>query len=121
MTKKKNTLEQREYQRFRVQEDAFVVLKPHHEKLGHIIDISMYGLAFRYTDVKKPSNGSSELDLFFADNRFHLNKVPFETISDYETDSLMSFRRSGVQFRELTDDQTAQIKHFIRNYTTGGM
>lgn len=115
--KDKEIVEQRKRQRYQVQDDAFVVFTPHHEKLGHIIDISMDGLAFRYTDVGRPSNKSSELDMFFADNRFHLNKVPFETISNHETDSLMSLRRCGVQFGQLTDNQKIQLTHFIKTCT----
>jgi len=115
--KDKEMVEQRKHQRHQVQADAFVVFTPYHEKLGHIIDISMDGLAFRYTDVGQPSNESSKLDMFFADNRFHLNKVPFKTISDYEIDPLMSFRRCGVQFGQLTDNQKIQLTHFIKTYT----
>ena len=117
MTKKKRTVERRKHKRFRMQEDAFVALKPHYEKTGHIIDISIDGLAFRYNDIGQPSSKSSELDIFFADDRFHLEKVPFETILDFETDSLMNFRRCGVQFGELTDNQTSRLNNFIKDYT----
>lgn len=117
MTKKKNSFEKRKHKRLRVHEDAFVVLKPHYEKLGHIIDISIDGLAFRYIDEKGTSGRSSVLDIFFVDNRFHLEKVPFETILDLETDSRMSYRRCSVRFGEMTDNQRSQLNDFIKDYT----
>jgi len=117
MAKKKNTPERRKHQRYQVQEDAFVVLKPEYKKLGHIIDVSMDGLAFRYVDEKQSSDKSSELEIFFADNRFHLDKVPCKTISDFVTNPLIGFRRCSVRFRDLTDSHRSQLEDFIQNHT----
>jgi len=119
MTKKKNTLEQRDHQRYPVQNGALVVLKPEYVKLGHIIDVSMDGLAFRYIDEKQPSGKSSELEIFFLDNRFHLDKIPCKTISDTVKDSRIGFRCCSVRFRDLTDRQRSQLEEFIKNHTLG--
>ena len=118
MTKKKDTVEQRNHKRHPVQNGALVVLKPEYVKLGHIIDISMDGLAFRYVDEKQPSGRPSELEIFFADNRFHLDKVPCKTVSDFVTDPLIGFRRCNVRFKELTDNQKSLLEDFIHNHTT---
>jgi hypothetical protein len=83
----------------------------------------MGGLAFTYITSEEPPNVSLELSIFLAWNRFHLRRIPFETISDAETNevpfSSINMKRSGVQFGELTPSQISQLKYFIRNYTTG--
>jgi len=126
--KRKEVDERRKHKRFRVQSGAFTVLTafswPHStQKLGQIIDISMGGLAFSYIASEELPNVSLELSIFLAGNRFHLRSIPFETISDAETNevpfSSITMKRSGVQFGELTPDQISQLKYFIRNHTTG--
>ena len=126
--KRKEVDERRKHKRFRVQSGAFTVFTafswPHStQKLGQIIDISMGGLAFTYITGEESPNVSLELSIFLAGNRFHLRSIPFETISDAETNevpfSSINMKRSGVQFGELTPNQLSQLKHFIWNYTTG--
>jgi len=126
--KRKEVDERRKHKRFRVQNGAFAVLTafswPHStQKLGQIIDIGMGGLAFSYIASEEPSNGSLELSIFLAENRFHLRNIPFKTISDVETKkvpfSSITMKRSGVQFGELTPNQISQLKYFISNHTIG--
>ena len=55
---------------------------------------------------------------------FRLDKIPFESISDFETaneDSLSSIttRRSGVQFGQLTHYQISQLEYFVQNCAIG--
>ena len=119
--------ERRKHKRFQVRNGAFVVLGtppwPHSTKVGQIVDMSMGGLAFSYIAEQEPSNGSFELCIFLADSSFHLRKIPFETISDLETDevpfSSITMKRSGVQFGELTPNQISQLKYFIQSHTIG--
>lgn len=126
--KTKEVDERRKHKRFQVQNGAFAVFTafswPHStQKLGQIIDIGMGGLAFSYIASEEPSNGSLELSIFLAENRFHLRNIPFETISDVETNevpfSSITMKRSGVQFGELTPNQISQLKYFISNHTIG--
>jgi hypothetical protein len=124
MTSRKEPVERRKHERFRVQGDAFAVLGPRSDILGNIIDISEGGLAFRYVAGPESSAGPCELDILCADRSFHFYKIPFETISDFEMTNEVSFgsltpRRRSVQFRELTPDQTSQLQHILRNYTNG--
>ena len=82
----------------------------------------MGGLAFTYMADEKPRNQSFKLDIFSADDGFYLKKVPFQTISDFQTTKYVAFypiamRRCGVQFRELTDHQMFKLEYFIQNYT----
>jgi len=85
MTNKKEIVEQRKHKRFNVQKSVFAAFRPPSVKIGPIIDISRGGLAFRYINGEEPSNESSELDILIDDNTFHIDKVPFETISNFES------------------------------------
>lgn len=123
MTKKKVQVERREYKRFRVQNGAFVILKPSDTGAGSLIDISMGGLTFDYVSGQAPSIQATELDIFVTDSGFRLQGVPCQSIWDlitYEipTTSLHK-RRCGVQFGELTQNQVSELEHFIQSYTIG--
>lgn len=122
MTKKKS-VERRGYKRFQVPIDAFVALGPHYVKLGQMMDVSTHGLAFCYMASEEPSDGSFELEIFLAGRPFYLYKVPYETISDYETKGIplssIAMRRCGVQFGELTPNQRSQLEYFVQNHTIG--
>ena len=118
--------ERRKDRRFQVENGTFAVLgglswSHSTQKLGQITDIGMGGLAFSYIASEEVSDDSVELNIFLAENRFHLRKIPFKTIWDIETErvpfSSITMRRSGVEFGELTPDQTSQLKYFIRNHT----
>ena len=92
---------------------------------GQIVDVSRGGLAFQYVaGEEEGSNGSFELVILVANNNFHSDKVPFETISDFEIANEVPFssitmRRRGVQFGKLTDKQISQLDYFIRNHAIG--
>ena len=122
MTNRKEMVERRKHKRFKVQKGVFAAFRPPSTTIGQIIDISRRGLAFRYIDGEEPSNESSELDILIADNTFHVDKVPFETISDFEIGnefpfSSMTLKRRGVQFGEMTHSQISQLDYFMQHYT----
>jgi CheY-like chemotaxis protein len=122
----KEQAEQRRYARFQVPGlRAYAVLRrnwPRPPIMGDIIDIGSGGLSFRYTAVGKQPIQSSELDILLTDGSFYLNKVPLKTVSDLEIEGDASdgitARRCCVQFGDLTDDQTSDLRYFIRNYTS---
>jgi hypothetical protein len=124
MTADKQNVERRSHQRFQVPKGVFVeVRRPHHSKLGEIINISMGGVAFRYLAAKEPSNGSDKLNIFFDEGGFRLNDILLETVTDLRTHKIpytyVTMRRSGVQFSSLTHHQISQLEHFIENYAIG--
>jgi hypothetical protein len=84
-------VERRKHRRFQPQEGAFVTLRLPGSKLGEIIDISAGGLAFRYIDIGERPEGSFELDIFFKETAFHLEKVPAKSVSDLETGKKFPF------------------------------
>jgi hypothetical protein len=123
---KKNVAEQRKHKRYKAREDAFAVLNANESKIGQIKDISMGGLSIHYIANGTKSFGSSFLDILLADNGFYMEKVPFESISDFEIPNEFAFsslkmNRHGVKFGQLTQHQLSQLEDFLRNYTTGNV
>ena len=105
-------------------EIALAVLKAKPLKMGQIVNISKGGLAFRYIDSEVEAGKLSELDILFAQNGFHLQKVPFKIVADYKAAiefpfSSIVMRQRSVQFKEIKPYQTSQLDYFIKNYTTG--
>ena len=127
MTHGKELVERRKHERFQAEDGALAVLRrpwPHPTTLGQIIDISMGGLAFRYIAGEERSHEPSELEILSGDCSFRLDKIPFETISDFKIANEAPFkfiemRRSGVQFGELRPEQMSQLEYFIQNHAIG--
>ena len=120
----KEVVDNRKHTRFRSQDLAFAAFGSHDKEIGQIIDISMGGLAFRYIADGDQLNVSRELEIYLANNGFHLKKVPFNTISDFELPnefplSSIIMRRRGMQFGELLQTQVSQLEYFIQNHTVG--
>ena len=116
--------ERRGSKRFHASMGAFAVLGPSAVKVGRVIDISMGGLAFRHVDKKEPMSGLNELDVFMIDDDFHVNKIPFEAVSDYEIANEgpsvhKRSRQSGLRFGALSSSQRSRLEYFIKNHTLG--
>ena len=116
--------ERRKHKRFQAEEGAFAVLRPawpHSTILGQIIDVGMGGLAFRCVASKDRSYGSSELSIVVANHGFYLNKLPVQTVWDFEIATMpfasMTPRRCNVQFGDMTHNQVSQLQYFIQNHT----
>ena len=143
----KNTVkgvEKRAHKRFRVNNDAFALIRPASaEKIrvsdrsmaeiacsvyrskpvrfGRIDNISMGGLSFRYISGEERSNQSLVLDLLVAESGFYLENLMFRDIDDVEMDSdstINSFkmRLNRVQFERLEPAATMKLQHFVENY-----
>jgi len=105
-------------------EIALSVLKAKPIQMGQIENISKGGLAFRYTDSELETSESSELDILFTQDVFHLKQVPFNTIWDFDAvnESPLSpivMRYRGVQFGEMMPDQKSLLDYFVKNHTIG--
>ncbi len=119
---KRQVEERRQHKRFQLPKGAFVGLAPYDTKVGQIIDMSLGGLAFRYVGMEEPLHG--ELDIFLSERDFYLGRIPFKTVSDFEMDSsaassAVTMRRTGVQYKKLTQFQISQLQYLIQNYTLG--
>lgn len=114
--------DRRKLRRLRVQDGAFVILRPSDAGVGRLIDISIDGLSFDYVTTREPSGEPTELDIFVTDSPFRLYKIPCKTITDFKAFEIPETpshrRRSGIQFGELTESQKSQLQYFILKYTT---
>jgi hypothetical protein len=115
-------VERRKHKRFRAEEGAYAAVRPHYDKIGQIIDVSRGGLAFRYLVSDGQEDISSELDIFLIGDDFHLDMLPFKTVSDQEIPERLSpgsqkMRRCAVQFGELTQIQALKLEEFILKHT----
>lgn len=118
--------EKRRFRRFQAPRNAFALLRGPDGGLGQIIDISRGGLAFRYVSNGRQPKRSFQLDVFLANNGFHLEKVPFRTVSDFEVSkqalaNSVTMRRCGVQFDELDQDHTSRLEYFLENCALGAV
>jgi uncharacterized protein (TIGR02266 family) len=106
--------ERRRHKRFQLKVSAFALLNSPFSEMGEIIDISMGGLAFRYTSDKALPKGSLVLDILCVDDGFQIGQVPVSTVAE----SVVSgeVRRRGVQFDQLTNRQLSQVGYFTRAY-----
>jgi len=129
MITRKDFVERRRYNRAKIKGEAFVELyKPRFFKLGKprfvksasIVDISLGGLAFQYTDQNMWTADFNKLSIAKTAEKIKIDRVPFIAVSDFLTSRISdsSFtRRRGVKFGELTSTQKSQLAYFIQNQT----
>lgn len=115
---------QRKNPRFLAKEGSFAAIDSKYGLIGLIKDINKCGLSFQYIPNKKHLAGQLTMDIFRNRKEFYLKDLPFKAIADFYVDSNTPFsttvlRQCCGKFAALTDNQTSQIDHFIRNYTIG--
>jgi hypothetical protein len=115
--------ERRKHKRFTAAQGTYAVLGPETSKLGQIKDISMGGLAFKYLAAEARSNGACDLDIIVRQNCLCVKNIPIQTVSDFELArenafSTIRLRQQGVQFVELTSDQTSQLEFILKHHTS---
>ena len=132
-------ISRRSHERFKVEDGAFAVLYPNSSKLAQIIDISIAGFSFRYSDSQFIDNDRdgqaffyhdhqqrlkdfSTFDIFLVDSGIYLDQIPCKIISNIELEGLDSpnsipMRRCCIQFDELVAEQVSDLEYFIKNCT----
>ncbi|MGD8266963.1 MAG: PilZ domain-containing protein [Desulfobacterales bacterium] len=133
------TTSRRNHRRFKVKDGAFAVLFQDSSKLAEIIDISMTGFAFRYSDsafIDNDRDGRaflyqdcqnrldhfSSFDIFLVDSGIYLDRIPCKIISHVEIDGPESpnsipMKRCGIAFAKLLPEQISDLEYFIKNCT----
>ena len=118
--------ERRRYDRYLSRKNAFAALGSKYNRIGKIIDISLSGLSFQYILGENSCSNSLHVDIFLVGNLYHLYNVPCEMIYDIQIHvphvnsrliKMLTIKRCGVQFRELSDYDLTQLKLFIEGYT----
>ncbi|MCB2183142.1 MAG: PilZ domain-containing protein [Desulfobulbaceae bacterium] len=113
--------ERRNEKRFVMREGTFAFLHHPANKIGHIIDISMSGLAFSYFSLTTVPLGAEKVDLL-TDDGFLLEDIPFILVDDvvirqevqYSSDDII-MRRHCLQFKDLSPENYHHLKSFIEN------
>ena len=114
--------ERRVNKRFRPKKLTYVALRPEFTKLGKVVDISAGGLCFNYMAKAEQSRDAEtvlEVDLFISGNGYYLPalacKRAHEVVLDQTRtmDSGIHYRRCGVQFLDLTEEQRDQISQYL--------
>jgi hypothetical protein len=116
--------ERRRSQRFSLRDGGIALMTPsgpYSTIVGHILDISTGGLSFRYVSDAALGDRASEVTLASAENKSYLRGLPVRTVSDFEIAKVpfgvMSPRRYGLKFGELTEEQRSRLCHFIAQHT----
>lgn len=107
--------------RYRVKEGGFVALSPYREKVGQILDINLEGLSFVYILREDIHAYSKNLEIFFMDNLFYLDQIPFRVVYEYVMNrqgypGFFQMRRCGIAFGALSAYHRHNIEHFIENF-----
>ena len=118
--------ERRVDKRFCPKKLTYVALRPAFTKLGKVTDISVGGLCFNYMEKTEPSGGESEIvldvDLFISGNGYYLPSLACKKVHEVVVDqarglaSGIHYRRCGVRFLELTEEQKDQIGQYLEKH-----
>jgi hypothetical protein len=105
-------VERRQHQRFACKNCAVTV----NFKACPIVNISMGGFAFRYTNSVDWQQDKIEGAILFGDN-IYLEDIPFYAVSDIiapdTIPELIENRERGVRFGKLNPDQLAGLEEYI--------
>ena len=116
-------IEHRRYDRYLPLGDTFAALGKKYEKVGKVKNVSMGGLSFEYICGENTTQNSSQIDIFVVGNVFHLYSVPCKMVYDIQIHvphvnnhfaKILTTKRCGVQFEDLSDDILIQLKLFLK-------
>ncbi|MEE8430625.1 MAG: hypothetical protein V3S16_05200 [Candidatus Desulfatibia sp.] len=122
MMDRKDFIERRKRDRFKLRGGAFASVKSdHYKKIGPIRDINRDGFAFRYIGQEEQICGPLKVDILYSGSGLYVRKIKSKAIADFKTDkkllsNSLAIRQCCVQFGELTEDQTAHLENFIKKY-----
>ena len=118
--------ERRQHQRYRVQKNAYALLRNESIYPGQITEISLGGMVFRYNSKNGNSPEASEIDIISADyteavliRHLDIKTVSDLAISEENAAGSVRLRKQVVRFEDLTRSQRSRLKYFIRDYSCG--
>jgi hypothetical protein len=121
--KLKKTLEFRKYRRFLIKEGTVVF--DNNTDVGEIIDISMGGLAFSCPNISIDHKKTYNIGILFGNRKFYTNKIKCRVVKNgnglinLSTNNPYDNTRISVEFIDLTNKQTSQLRNIIQNHTLG--
>ena len=130
MAKTEELKEQRKHQRFSPKNSAFAVSERFFFRVGTLVDISGSGVAFQYAydsgDDWDLLKGSVKLDLFKSEPPRSVigieGKIVYDTAVPWKIGVFGDYQlqRCGVEFGELSRDQSSELDLFIKDFTVEG-
>jgi hypothetical protein len=121
--------DRRRNSRHPVPANAFAALGRGFTKVGKIQDISERGLAFDYIVVEGPPGEDEFVDIFMADNAFHLRELPCRIVYEIDVDTprmsdsrtaMLTKRRCGIRFSDVGERHHREIKMLIDFWKMAG-
>ncbi len=113
--------QRRRYQRYRLNSHAFQVLSHQYSFTGWGKDISKKGLSFKYTPYFVEIGGLTEMEIFLYDGyQYYLPVITCRIVYDINAKpmnkgySFREYRRCGLEFKTLTDEQAINVRGLIR-------
>jgi hypothetical protein len=130
MAESEEPKEQRKHKRFSLKEWVSGFCRTSFFGVGTLVDIGRGGVAFQYVQPSGDDwdllTGSIELDLFKSEpsrNVIGIDcNVVYDTAAPWEIGVFGNYqlRRCGVEFGELSSDQSAELDSFIKDFTVEG-
>ena len=118
-------LERRQHQRYRVQKNALALLRNKSIYPGHITEISLGGMVFKYHSRNGKTPEASEIDIISANyteavliRHLGINLVSDLAVSKKKAGESTQLRKQVVRFGKLSQSQKSRLKHFIRAYSS---
>lgn len=111
--------ERRAFPRYSTMERALLAMGQDREGVYHLLDISRGGISFRYIGNKCRTAGVDKVDLYHHENLW-LGEVPVQSVEDVPlSNGTISYRRCGLRFTELTDQQIERLESFMGKVVVG--
>ena len=112
----------RKDKRLKLHYGVIVAVDPNSEKKDKIINISLGGLAFSYSNERTQFDEEFEVDIYVNDE-IYLKKLKVKLISDTEIGEVpfesVNVRRLSGQFMWLTPVQKSDLNSLLRKYGIG--
>ena len=122
MVTDKKGQERRRHERYSTNDHIFVTFRPHFDRIGSISDISKGGVSLEYSVIQDYSELNDKLwvDIFCSSKKLELSNIPCRLIYDERIESDKGYiktietRRCGLEFAELTSNQSARLEAELR-------
>lgn len=118
--------ERRKYNRYVAPNNTFAALGPNFSMVGRVREISLGGAGLEYITDRSPIGNPSQVEIFLADNGFHLKGIPCQVVYDLplspptpDEDAPLITKKCGLAFGPLLENQASQLKDFLETKTLG--
>lgn len=126
MTHMEKTAERRKNMRYIANRGSFAAMGLEAQTLGEIIDISLGGVCFKYTDRRndiRESEAEQAGSILLTNMGIFVKSLPGKTVGDYPITGLpsissMRIRKRHFQFVDLNIDQKLELEHHIKRFVS---